>query len=1053
MRFGVLGPLMVWDEGGEPVRVREAKVRALLAALLIREGRPVSTDRLIDELWGGSPPGNAANALQAKVSQLRRAIGRERVVYQPPGYRLGLADGDEIDADVHRSLVARARRAGDPQDRAALLAEARGLWRGSAYTDFADEEFARVAARRLDDEYLNLLEDLAEARLETGDHARVAEELTELVALHPLRERLRGVQMTALYRAGRQSEALVSYTELRERLAEDLGVDPGPETAALHEAILRQDLSLTARAPAPPSSPAPPPAPTAPGGNLPAPLTSLIGRDRLLDEVERLVRTTRLVTLTGPGGVGKTRLAVAAADRLAATLPDGVWLVELAAHRGGVTDLAQVIVTTLGIRDSAPSGLPGTGPQPPDQRLAGFLRDRHLLLVLDNCEHVVEPAADLVADLLRAAPGVRVLATSRENLALEGEHLRPVDCLDLPDAMELFTARAAAACPGFTLDGTTREPVAEICRRLDGLPLALELAAARVHALGVAALAGRLIDRFRLLASTRRGVPARQRTLRAVIDWSWELLGDRERAVLRRLAVHRDGCSLGAAVAVCADGGLSEDEVPDLVVRLVDRSLVNVVDGPAGRRLRLLESVAAYALEQLAEAHESEVLRTRHLEYYLRLAEETESGGGTRGYRLDHLDAESTNLRAALDEAIRLEAMDEAVRLATVLAGWWLRRGRLNEARRALSGIRAAIPSAPEPRLLDDAFTLLTGGRPDGPPPRPTEIADPRRRGRAVWLYAYALFHGGDPANASEFAGQARVLCTAAGDRWGVAAVDALQAMVALVTGDLETLGRAALRALGAFRELGDRWGELQALTPLAALAEIRADYAAATDHRQAGLRIASELGLAAAMCDHLSGLGRLALLARDWERAGELHETARTSAREHGYVYGEVHALMGLALGARRSGDLDAAESWVLYVNDTYGDISSQAGAHLRCSELGFTAELRGDAALAGARHREGWEIAKAIGDPRAQALSLEGLAGAVSLAGDAGRARDAAVLLGAADTARRSVNTPLPSEERFDVDRITERAMATLNDAAFADAFREGAALTAEQAVARHS
>ncbi|MFB4318976.1 BTAD domain-containing putative transcriptional regulator [Actinomadura sp. 21ATH] len=581
MRFGVLGPLAVWDDEGAPVRIPEAKVRALLADLLVHEGRPVPADRLIDDLWGDRPPGRPANALQAKVSMLRRFLGRSRVVHQAPGYRLDLGGtGDEVDADRFRALAARARTQDDPRARAALLGEALALWRGPAFADFADEEFVRPAADRLADQRLAVLEEQAEARLDAGDHALLAGELADLVARHPLRERLRGVQMRALYLAGRQGDALASYAELRALLADELGLDPGPELAALHEAILRQDPALgPALAPAPEraAEPAPPPS------NLPVPLTALIGRDRCREDVTGLLGAARLVTLTGSAGVGKTRLAVEAASGPAGdAFPDGVWFVEFAGRRGGTAELAQEVSAVLGLRDEMAAGPADGGAPDPAGRLAAALRDRRLLLVLDNCEHVVEAAAALAGALLRSAAGLTILATGREPLDIPGESVYQVEPLQEDDAVRLFAARAAESAPGFRLDDG-RDAVAEICRRLDGIPLALELAAGRVRALGVRELAARLNDRFRLLGTGRRGAPARQQTLRAMIDWSWELLAPAERIVLRRLAVHPDGCGLDAAEAVCAGDGLRAEDVLELLTRLVDRSLVTMVEGRRGR--------------------------------------------------------------------------------------------------------------------------------------------------------------------------------------------------------------------------------------------------------------------------------------------------------------------------------------------------------------------------------------------------------------------------------------------------------------------------------------
>ncbi|MCK2212744.1 NB-ARC domain-containing protein [Actinomadura sp. ATCC 31491] len=1158
MRFGVLGPVTVWDGDGREIRVPEAKVRALLADLLTHEGRPVPADRLVDDLWGDALPGNPANALQAKVSQLRRALGRDRVVRQPAGYRLRLdlagsagpvrgsfdsVDFDSVDAADFERLAAQARRAGDPRERVALLTEALGLWRGPAYADFADEEFARAAVRRLEEQRLTVLEERAEARLAAGDHASLAGELAGLVSRHPLRERLRAVQMRALYAAGRQSEALESYRELRELLAEELGIDPGPELTALHGSVLRHDPTLTTP-PLPVTPPTPPPAlttaahppaptgaaqppastgpawgpslagpaeapslagptradglpapapaqgpgPTAPAqgpspngagrqptlgalaeardsflgasvtapapdvrgaGGLAAALTPLIGRDEAAAEVVRLLGTSRLVTLAGTGGVGKTRLALECAARLsgagAGAGLDGVWLVELAGDRAGdVAGLARLVAAALGLRDDA-------HPAPGDDaaaRLAAALRGRRALLVLDNCEHVVEPAAELTGLLLRAAPGLRVLVTSQEPLALPGETVYLVEPLRDDDAVALFAERATASAPGFVLDEATREAVTEICRRLDGLPLALELAAARVRVLGVRELAARLTDRFRLLTQGRRGAPARQRTLRAMIDWSWELLGAPERAVLRRLAVHADGCDLAAAEAVCAGGEVGRDDVLDLLTRLVDRSLVAVAEGP---RYRLLESVRAYALERLAEAEDPAAVRARHRRHYLALAERAEPllRGPAQREWLRRLDAEAANLHAARtpDAASGAAAGgaadgDEVARLAVALAWWWLLRGRLHEGRRALEEVPATARDAAEARVLRNAFALLTGDRSGGGDCPEAAIADPVRRGRAVWLYAYGLFHAGEPGEAERTGERALALATAADDRWGVAAALALRAMTALLGGDLAAVERDGLRSAALFRKLGDRWGELQTVPPLAALAEVQGDYAEAARAQREGLGIASELGLETEVSARLSGLGRLALLERDWDRARELHGRALRLAAGQGHLYGEVHAEMGLALGDRRSGELDAAEARLQRIHAAR--VSSLAGRHLLHAELGFVAELRGEAALAAAHHGLGRELAAKLGEPRAMALSLEGLAGAAALAGDVEGARRAALLLGAADAARRGVSAPLPPAERGDVDRVTASATEVLGAAAFAEAFRQGAALT---------
>ncbi|MEU7135403.1 BTAD domain-containing putative transcriptional regulator [Streptomyces sp. NPDC046261] len=1037
MRFGMLGPLTVWDEAGDPVRVRETKVRALLALLLVHEGRPVSTARLVDDLWGEALPGRPANALQSKVSQLRRALGHDRVPHQPPGYRLRLAAG-ETDADRFQALVTRARATADPRERAGLLAEALGLWRGPAYADFTDssgpsglsepagEETVRAAALRLEELRLTALEDQAEARLELGEHGRLAGELTALVARHPLRERLRAAQLRALYRAGRQSEALASYAELRERLARELGLDPGPELTALHQAILTQSPQLAAR-----------PRPAAGRTNLPAPLTELIGRQRAAQETAALLRAGRLVTLTGPGGVGKTVLAGEVAGRFARECPDGVWLVELAGRQGDADALAEVVAQTLGVRDDGAPGAPLTAAE----RLAAALRDRSALLVLDNCEHVVEAVAELTGRLLRAAPGLRVLATSQEPLALAAETVRPVDPLPPQDAVRLFAARAAAAAPGFVLDDATQAAVEVVCRRLDGLPLALELAATRVRALGVRALADRLDDRFRVLSGPRRGAPRRQQTLRAVIDWSWELLSAPERIVLRRLATHTDGCTLRAAEAVCAGEGVAAEDVPALLSRLVDRSLVVMADGPRGPRYRLLESVAAYATERLHEMEDAARVRQRHLRYYTALAEACRPllHGPGQGEALRRLDAESGNLRAALDTAVCDGAAGEALRLVAALSWYWLLRGRLGEARRRAEAA-LSLGESGEVRALYDGFALLTGHRAKPAAEERAEAADPGIRARTRWFRAYALFNTGDVAASEELTGRALAGFREHGDRWGVAAALALRATHALIRGDLAALERDGERGVALFRELDDRWGQLQGTWPLAALAEIRGDYARAERLLRDALAIAEELDLATEVSVVLSRLGRLALLTAQGARARELHEKARRIAAEQGFKFGEIHAELGLALAARREGDLSGAEALLLRIHAWYAEVSSESCNSLVLAELGFVAELRGEAGAARARHEHALEVARQLGDPRAAALSLEGLAGAAALSGDPARA---ARLLGAAAAARASAGAPLPPAERGDVERIGAVARTALGAAGFGAAFAEGEAL----------
>ncbi|MFE1592404.1 BTAD domain-containing putative transcriptional regulator [Nocardia sp. NPDC058705] len=1081
MRFGVLGPLTVWTDDGLPVRVPELKVRVLLGALLVEPGRIVPADRLVEDLWGTALPANPAGSLQTRASQLRRVLGdaeaggRELLVSRAPGYLLDVTAGS-VDSQVFGQLLHRARDTDDIATRATLLAEALALWRGEVLADLTDYDFARIPVLRLEEQRLTAVEELAQARIALGEHDLVADELGELTELHPLRERLRAAHMLALYRSGRHAEALDSYRRLREHLAEELGLDPSPELATLHRAVLEQDPSLGA-----PVRPAPA-TPVTPRRSLPAPATSLIGRADDLAGIDALIRAERLVTLTGPGGVGKTRLALATAAAHPAR--DGVLFVELAGlclgddPNGALTTITEVVAAAFDVRDdsagSSPFPVPDNGTQL--DRLADAVRAKQVLLVLDNGEHVVDAAAAIVSRLLAAAPELRVLVTSQVPLNIAGENIWPVAPLaahtgastvaevEISPAAQLFVARARASAPSFTVTVDNATAIATIVAHLDGLPLALELAATRVRALGVHTLAERIEDRFTLLSSGYRDAPDRQRTLRAVIDWSWELLDEPERTVLRRLSVHADGATLESAEAVCDIAGA---DVADLLARLVDRSLIITPAADVRPRYRLLKSIAAYGVDQLRERGEESETRLRHLAYYLAFAERADEHLRTGDQRrwLARLDAESADLRRALETARAAGRSTDALRLVNALAWYWVMRGRLTEGIRSI-GLALDISTASDPfttaattpsieeghkssghligsaadarrvaQLWRRALELGAGRTADTRFPEPAdETTLPELRAR--WYLAHV--HSGFAAQQGmDDANDLRAAFAAHGADWGVAAASASLAREAFGRGDLEGMCEHAERSRDLFARAGDRWGQGIAGFLLGSYAEVTGDLDAAREHHRTALSTAEELGLWTEVGERLTSLGRLALLRGELEHSTELHEQARRLAVEQGHLVGEESAVLGLGLVARRRGDLRAAREHLGAWLDWHLRSGSHFGAALILTELGFTAELADDTDEAERLHLRGLDSALHTGDPRAHALALEGLAGSRSLAGHSAHA---AQLLGAADTLRRSTGAPLPEAERGDVDRIEARIIADIGADRFAPELADG-------------
>jgi predicted ATPase/DNA-binding SARP family transcriptional activator len=1079
VEFAILGPLEIRD-GDRTLPVAGTKQRALLAALLVHRGEVVPPDRLAQWLWADEQPVNPRNALQSQIAQLRRTLGpsgRTLLVSRPPGYVLDVDDGDLDAAGFERDVEAAraAAAAGDSETARQRLDVALARWRGPALVDVADQAFATATVARLEQLRAAAREERIEAGLAAGRHAELVPELEALVAEHPLRERLRAQLMLALYRCGRQAEALEVFHDARRVLDEELGVDPGPELTRRHEAVLRQedpDAPPPSRAGA---STGPQVADAPPGGGLarrrrrlPATLTSFVGRGAERDQLLALLHHDRLVTLTGPGGVGKTRLALETAHALqrAGGRPGGVWFVELAAIQD--PDLVpQVVADALGLTDDlAP---PGTGSPQRDalDRVVGALASAPSLLVLDNCEHLLGAAAALVRTLLTDSADAHVLTTSREPLGLTGETIRPVPVLPVPGAgaadppdelarvgaVRLFIDRVRASDPTFVLDETTGPAVAELCRALDGIPLAIELAASRVRTLGLEPLLARLDDRFRVLTAGDRTADARQRTLRAVVDWSWDLLEDAERVLLRRLSVFTAGATVDAANAVAgdpidlggdagthhlgpatgadhtgpADDAIVDDAIVDLLARLVDRSmlLLDVASSPV--RYRMLETIRSYAAEKLDAAGERAAIGARHADHLLGLARRTVPQ--LRDHRqlaaMALLDATLEEFRSALSWCRTTGDTTRGVQLATELGWYWYLRGHRVEGVRWLAAFADAdaprevalgtlwraflavedLPPGDHAELFAAALDVLAGDGTD---------AD-RAFGALVAAELSAVL--GDRRAVDRHLAAARAAADAADDDGYRATAAFVAGHAALLHGEVVAAIASIDEALTAFVAVGDRWGQVQCRIALAGVAETTGDAQAALAHVDAGLGLARELELR-----ELEGIlhTRHAMLAAALgrpEAASAAVGRADAITAELGSDVLRVNADLAAGVTALRSGQLDDAER---RLRRALGWLASTPHPALRAyalARLAGVAELRGREQEAIGLARHSVEVARATQDPRTVALALETLAAAVAAAQ---HGELAARLLGAADRHREALGPPLPDSDPAERDRV---------------------------------
>ena len=913
MDFRILGPLEALDRGRDAAPAG-SKQRALLALLLVHANEALSSERLVHELWGERPPPSAAKTLQVHISRLRKALaaadgdGADAVVIttREHGYELEV-DPERLDSNRFERLVAEGGSElarGQPERAAWALEEALSLWRGAALADFTYEAFAQSEIARLGDLRLAAIEQLNEAKLALGRHTELIGHLEGLIGEHPYRERLRAQMMLALYRCERQAEALQAYQDARRTLVEDLGIEPGRHLRELERAILAQDPALAAAAVEPAEAPA---------GRVPAPPTRTVGREHDLRAVSQLLHRAdvRLVTLTGPGGVGKTRLALEVGRGLEPALRDGGWFVSLAAT-ANADHVPSAIAQALGV-----TPLEGESPQSAVER---FLAPKRGLLVLDNFEHLLE-GSPLIGELLGACPELKALVTSREALRLQSEHRYPVAPLEVPAdtdaatvaqtaAGALFVERARSHEPSFELTEGNAGAVAEICRHLDGLPLAIELAAARTTMLEPEELNVRLAHALDFLGHGPRDLPDRQRTLRATLDWSHHLLSEAEAEAFARFAVFAGGATVEAAQAVTGAD-------VDALQGLVEKQLLARRRGPGpDARLWMLETVREYAGEQLETSPELAEIRGLHCRHYLAIAERAEHElFNARGEAewLPRLEAEVDNLRAALDWALRQDPV-LALRLAVALAVFWDIRNRHEEGRErieaALNAVGDDAPIADRARARRAQVSLLDvlavgglyasqGSKEEGRAEAVAALELSRQAGDpagiAEALLGLAEFDVGErlpQGRRRELADQALVLARqACNDRIVGRALTERALAVPPEVGEAE-LGEAVavLRETGSSREL--MW--LYSNSAYNALKQGGPERAHSLLAH--AVPLARELDDPVALVFVLGNVGLAALFSDDFDRARDAFRDALRLCKDHVVTHLGAEALGGLA-------------------------------------------------------------------------------------------------------------------------------------------------------------
>jgi predicted ATPase/DNA-binding SARP family transcriptional activator len=1048
VRVRLLGPMEVLVDHA-PSKLPGAAERALLVQLLLAPGRTIPATMLVDRLWSESAlPVDPMNALQIRVSKLRRAMkamGVEDLVTRVGvGYRADVVPS-QVDALEFEDRVRSARTiaaeaaAEDGYDKRHLQAydDALALWRGDPLSDFVSEQWATLEASRLTELRLAAVTERAQVALALGRHLEVVADLESQVAGDPTLESLAGLLMVALYRSGRQADALTVYTRTRDELDEALGLEPSVSLRSLQERVLRQDESLGAQTDMPATMPVPsrrstgdgqPAAPT----NLPTVVRSLIGRDAQLGSLIGLLGEVRLLSLIGPGGAGKTSLALATVAATSHAYPDGAFGVRLASVDNG-DQVPLAVADALGVPIDGSAAVGDVR-----ERLVSYLSQRRMLLLVDNCEHVVDAAAGLIDEILGRSQDVTVIATSREALAVPDEVQVTVGPLETPpesaapdrvleySAPQLFAERARAVRPGMVFDGDDLLALGSISRALDGIPLALELAAARVVSMSLVEISDRLAHRFTLLTSGARTAEARQQTLRATVDWSYLLLSEIERKVFNRLSVFQGGWTLTSAEAVVGDDALLAGEVLDTIGRLVERSMIVVEPSPT-TRYRMLEILREYAAEQLAASGEVDELAYRHARYFRQVAEQAEVELRGHGQRetLRLLRAEQPNIRAAIAWLSRPDGdMDSALVTAGSLGMFW-HLGRHLEGREVLgrlvatdAGSLAARARALQARsIVERPRGCLVHPHPDCAEAAEESLAifdslgDTWHAALSKVLLAVEGVTGAHRERSAVLLREAEEQFALDGDPWGSAVVGFVRLETAMKAGDVDASVRIGRATAAAFRQLDDPWGLSATLYHLGWGLRQFGRFEEGARALEEAIDVGASAGLWNTVQWALADLAVGKVHVGDLKAARDLLDRAAAASQEIGDGAGEVLARYGYGLLAEVADDWADARRRYEEAVPQFERLGTPVWVGVALAGLGRCDEARGEVDAAATNYENALALGRRLGEPSVIAQSMEGLA---RLARGRQDLEEAGQLSQEAAEIRERFHRPAPPHER---------------------------------------